>query len=125
SISDVSKEVDAVRALGGFSERINYRMRAFLPTGQDAVSVLDKVLKKHPIVDIDTRRSSSGRGPAGADYGAVDGIITLLADIKDSLDKILNNIRRQLPALQKRIQRLLDLVTALIKLVDADEHLDP
>lgn len=46
--------------IGGFTEKIQFRPRFFVPTGPKAITVMENILKKSPVVEADDSGSASG-----------------------------------------------------------------
>lgn len=67
---------------GVFTERIQWETRFFIPTGEEAASVLEKVTKYRPVIDLVP--------PAGKVQGS-DDTYSLASPLRQKVDKVLEN----------------------------------
>jgi DNA-binding Lrp family transcriptional regulator len=69
-----SGDYDLLRDMGAFTEVIGHNLRVFIPTADH--SVLERVTKAHPVIEIITADGQARRGPVEESSVAVDKIET-------------------------------------------------
>jgi hypothetical protein len=66
--NDLYQHTDQLRNEGVFVERIGYTTRYFIPTGDDAAEVLEKVIRYRPVADVVAPEGRSAGGGGQQDY---------------------------------------------------------
>ena len=51
--------VDRLKALGLMSEIISWKLRMFVPVGDESPKILEKVMERHPLVCVNSREGVS------------------------------------------------------------------
>jgi hypothetical protein len=51
--------VDRLKALGLMSEIISWKLRMFVPVGDEGPKILARVMERHPVVCVNSREESS------------------------------------------------------------------
>jgi len=63
-------EMNVLKAQGAYSERINWRERMFVPTGDSSVDVLEKIFESKPVVDVIEKQVKNKKGGVVTDISS-------------------------------------------------------